>query len=241
MATGEEYIRAITRLEADRRARSAFHDLVTSLAPSGAGIFDFGCGPGIDAKCYAQQGYRVVAYDADERMCATFAEHCEPQLRSGQVELLRGNYRQFLDVLAPTIRDRFEISMVTANFAPLNMIEDLHELFSRLHACTLPRAKVVASVLHPYFVIDMRHRWWWRNRGRGCFGVASMAGTVYRRSFDDFARQAAPYFTLEGIARGLPGSRFRSSKRASWTALATSRYAFLRFSRNDAVAAHLQP
>ena len=76
MSTGEEYIRAITRLEPDRRARAAFHALVLNITAPGACIFDFGAGPGIDAKFYAQQGFKVVAYDVDARMCASFAEDC---------------------------------------------------------------------------------------------------------------------------------------------------------------------
>jgi 2-polyprenyl-3-methyl-5-hydroxy-6-metoxy-1,4-benzoquinol methylase len=103
MSTGEEYIRAITRFESDRRARAAFHALVLNITAPGACIFDFGAGPGIDAKFYAQQGFKVVAYDVDARMCASFAENCRPEMESRQIELFQGDYRHFLDAMVPAI------------------------------------------------------------------------------------------------------------------------------------------
>src|SRR6266478_230650 len=235
MSTGEEYIRPITRLESDRRARAAFQALVLNITAPGACIFDFGAGPGIDAKFYAQQGFKVVAYDVDARMCATFAEYCRPEIESGQIELFQGNYRHFLDALVPAIRARFEVSTITANFAPLNMIHDLRELFAKFHALADSSTKILASVLHPYFARDMRYRWWWRNRPllwrQGWFSVASQTGMLFRRSLDNFSSQAAPYFTLEAVVRGLPGREGPELKRAGRLAVAGSRYMFLLFAR----------
>jgi hypothetical protein len=147
------------------------------------------------------------------------------------VELLRGSYREFLDTLVPAIRDRVGVAVITANFAPLNMIEDLHELFARFHALTHSGARIVTSVLHPYFIGHVRHRLWWRNRLRGCYEYPSMTGTVFRRSVSNFRSQAAPYFTLEGLANGLPGRNGLQLRRANWVSFTASRYLFLVFRR----------
>lgn len=235
MSAGEEYVAAITALESDRRARQAFQDLVLKIAAPGGCIFDFGAGPGIDAKFYAARGFKVVAYDVDPRMCGSFARHCHPEIESGQIHLCQGSYREFVDVHAPNLRRQHEIAVVTANFAPLSLIDDPHELFAALHALTRRKAVFLASVLNPSFVGDMRYGWWWGNRfqywRQGHFCVAGAATNIFRRSLRDFASLAAPYFTLENVIRGLPGAAdapIRSSGRA---ALATSRYLFLLFAK----------
>jgi SAM-dependent methyltransferase len=232
MTTGEEYVRTITRSESDRRARTAFQNLVLKVATPGACIFDFGCGPGLDARFYARQGFKVVAFDVDERMCATFAEYCKAEMESGQIELFQGDYRYFLDTLIPILRARFDISLVTSNFAPLNMIADLRELFAGFQALTPPGARVLASVLHPYFIEDMRYRWWWKNRHRSCYVLPYMVGMVYRRTPENFASQAAPHFALQAAVRGLPRRADARLKRASSLTLATARFTFLLFAKN---------
>src|ERR1700730_12627820 len=103
MSTGEEDIRAITRLESERPVRGAVHALDWNITAPGACIFDFGAGPGIDAKFYAQQGFKVVAYDVDARLCASFAEYCRAEMDSRQIELFQGDYRHFLDAMVPAI------------------------------------------------------------------------------------------------------------------------------------------
>jgi len=231
--TGQEYIKAITRLESDRRARAAFQNLVLAISEPHSCIFDFGCGPGIDAKFYAERGYKVVAYDVDPRMSATFAEYCRPEIESGQIELLQGDYQHFLHTLVPVIQKRFEVSVVTANFAPLSMIDDLHKLFAELHVLSNCKTKILASVLHPYFVGDMPYRWWWKARPRcwrnGSHCIAHATGNVFRRSPENFSSQAEPYFTLEAVLPGRPGRAAPELKRAGRLVLATSRYMFLLF------------
>jgi hypothetical protein len=53
IVTGADYVKQITALESDRRARAAFHDLVLRVAPPGAALLDFGAGTGMDARFYA--------------------------------------------------------------------------------------------------------------------------------------------------------------------------------------------
>ena len=64
---GAEYVSQITAQESDRRTRSAFRDLVLNIAPPAARLFDFGAGPGIDARFFAERGFTIDAYDVDPR------------------------------------------------------------------------------------------------------------------------------------------------------------------------------
>jgi len=235
MSTGEEDVDALTSLESDRRARQAFRDLVLRRAVPGGSILDFGAGCGGDAKFYAARGFKVVAYDVDPRICGSFARHCRPEIESGQIHLCQGGYREFVDVHGPTLRLQHEIAVVTANFAPLSLIDDPHELFATLHALTQPRAEFLASVLNPYFIGDLRYAWWWGNRltywRQGHFCVAGAATNIFRRSLRNFAVLAAPYFTLEKVMRGLPGAAVAQIRSSRGAALATSRYLFLLFAK----------
>jgi len=233
MSAGEEYIKAITALDSDRRTREAFQQLVLSVAVPGTTLLDFGCGPGLDCKFYARHGFQILAYDVDPRMCATFLDYCRPEIEYGQIRLLQGGYRQFLDDAVSALRAR--ACIVTANFAPLNMIADLKELFAAFHACTDRGAYVLASVLHPWFIGDTGYRAWlgarlqyWR---RGYFPLDGASGTVYRRSFENFASQAAPYFELVRVVRGPSGPRAALRRTGRFTLL-SRRYAFLVFARS---------
>jgi SAM-dependent methyltransferase len=241
IVTGVEYVQQITALESDRRARAAFLDLALKVAPPGAALFDFGAGPGIDARFYAEQGRGVAAYDVDAKMCEFFAEHCRDLITAGSVRLETGTYPQFLARHRATAGSA--IDLVTANFAPLNLIGDLNELFATFHALTGPSGKVLASVLNPYFIGDLRYSWWWRNAPRlwwsGHFSVPGAQAPIIRRRLADFAGQGAPYFKLERVFRGLPskqtpqvnGVAGRPRHRPSWMPMTTSRFLFLLFQK----------
>jgi SAM-dependent methyltransferase len=213
IVTGARYVEQITALESDRRARSAFRDLVLRVAPPGAALFDFGAGTGMDARFYAERGFKVGAYDVDARMCDFFAEHCRDLMESGRVVLERGEYRDFL-ANGKTGGGR-GVDLVTSNFAPLNLIDDLRTLFETFHALTAPQGRVLASVLSPYFLGDLKYGWWWRNSLRlwraGWFSVPGVQAPIVRRRLADFAAQSAPYFTLKRVFRGLPSSRDRAA------------------------------
>jgi SAM-dependent methyltransferase len=206
--TGAEYVTAITAHESDRRAREAFRELVLSVAPPGSTLFDFGAGAGLDARYFAERGLAVIAYDNDPRMCGFFAAHCRDLIDSGRISLETGEYADFL-ARCPPGKDR-RADVVVANFAPLNLITDLGALFAKFDALTTPQGRVVASVLSPYYIGDMRYAWWWRNLPRLCrrghYSVRGASGEIVRRSPAQLARQCAPSFMLEQIFRR--GSRF---------------------------------
>jgi SAM-dependent methyltransferase len=196
----------MTALESDRLARSAFQSLVLRVAPPGGLLFDFGAGPGIDARLYAERGYTVAAYDVDPRMREFFAAYCRDLIDAGRVVLEGGGYREFL--ARGTVRGVHGIDLVTANFAPLNLIDDLQELFAKFHELTGPGGRVLASVLSPYFVGDMRYGWWWCNLLRllrhGHYSVQGAQAPIARRRPANFAAQSEPYFMLKRVFRGLP-------------------------------------
>ena len=239
--TGAEYVKQITARESDRRARAAFLDLVLKIAPPRAALFDFGAGPGIDARFYAGHGFSIAAYDVDPEMCEFFAEHCRDLIDAGRVTLENGSYRDFL--ARHRARADRGIDLVTSNFAPLNLIADLNELFAVFHALTGAHGKVLASVLNPYFVGDLRYRWWWRNALRlwrsGHFSVPGAQAPIVRRRLADFAAQSAPFFKLERVFQGLPSNQAQRADgidvsrghRYTWTRLTKCRFMFLLFQK----------
>ena len=242
--TGEAYVKAITSLESDRRARSAFHDLVGRIARPGAALFDFGAGPGLDARYYAERGFTVAAYDVDPEMRKFFAIHCAKSMEAGRVMLDGGSYRDFLARRNSIAGHGFDL--VTANFAPLNLIDDLRELFAKFHALTARNGQVLASVLNPYCVRDMKYGWWWRNAFRlwrdGYYDVQGGQAPIRRRRLANYVAQSAPYFTLEGVFPGLPANRNRAANdrdgsirgRHAWVHLTACQFMFLLFrKRND--------
>ncbi|HEY2465644.1 MAG TPA: methyltransferase domain-containing protein [Steroidobacteraceae bacterium] len=238
---GAEYLRQINSTESDRRARSAFQDLVVRIAPPGASLFDFGAGAGIDARYFAERGFMVEAYDSDPRMREFFAEHCRNLIDSGRIVLDCSGYREFVTRKGPVTARRADL--VLADFAPLNLIDDLHELFAKFAALTGPNGKVLTSVLSPYFVSEMKTRWWWRNAPRllrdGHFFAPGPQAPHYRRRLANFSALCSPYFTLTRVFRGLPplwkqhstGADFSRGPRFAWLQATTSRFMFLLFEK----------
>ena len=114
-----------------------------------------------------------------------------------------------------------------ANFAPLNLVDDLRELFAKFNAITATGGKVLASVLNPWFIGSMRSRLWWRDAPRlWRHGEVFMPGPQaphYRRRLSTFRLTSAPHFRLSRIVRALPPS--------PWLRAAGSRYVFLLFEK----------
>jgi SAM-dependent methyltransferase len=250
IATGAEYVRQITALESDRQARAAFWDLVAKIAPPHAALLDFGSGTGMDARFYVERGFAVAAYDVDPEMRAYFASHCEELIAAGRVTLETGTYREFLDRRRADLAAG--IDLVTSNFAPFNLVDDLHELFAAFYACTGPTGKVLASVLSPYFLGDARYPWWWRNAARlwrnGRYALGGAQAPIVRRRLSDFVAQCSPYFRLARVIPGLPsrpapsgiGIPGKPVGNFTWMRLLSCRYMFLLFEKSDSRAAGLR-
>lgn len=235
--TGASYVEAISARSSDRSARAAFHNLVLRIARPDAALFDFGAGPGIDARFYAERGFKVGAYDVDRGMCDYFSVHCHEFIQTGQIVLHTGKYPDFLSGETP------RVDLVTSNFAPLNLVEDLPGLFRKFRTLTAPDGKVLASVLSPYFVGDLRYPWWWSNCRRlwrnGYFSVPGAHGPIVRRSLANFAAQSAPHFALTRVFPGLPsygeshtaGIDMNRNGSRAWLRLTNCRFMFLLFEK----------
>lgn len=241
--TGAEYVSQIGTQESDRRTRSAFRDLVINIAAPGARLFDFGAGPGIDAKFFAEHGFTIDAYDVDPRMRDFFAEHCRDLISTGRITVEGGAYRDFLT--RSTASGGRCADLIISNFAPLNLIDDLRELFGKFHALAGPRGQVLASVLTPCFVGDMRSRYWWRGALRlwrhGELFLPGPQAPYYRRLLRHFRAVSAPHFRLTRVFPGLPsfpgarsnGIDLQRDSRFAWLQVAACRYMFLLFQRTD--------
>jgi SAM-dependent methyltransferase len=242
--TGAEYFKRITSLERNRRVRSAYQDLVLRIAPPGAALFDFGAGPGIDARFFAERGFTVDAYDVDPKMCEFLATHCRDLIGSGRVTLDCGNYQEFLSRNASGVGRR--VDLIISNFAPLNQADDLHRLFAKFHALTHPDGKLLLSVLNPYYIGDMRFRWWWRIAPRiwrdGHYSMpGGRAPPHTRRRLAEYGALSAPYFRLARVYRGLPSYRKQHvtgidashCSRFSWLQLAACQFVILLFEKRE--------
>jgi SAM-dependent methyltransferase len=243
-AAGAEYVRQITSLESDRRARSAFHGLVLQMAPPEAVLFDFGAGAGIDERFFAERGFTITAYDVDPRMREYLSVHCRDLIDAGRVTLESGDYPEFL---ARKTAVAGRVDLVISNFAPLNLVDDLQALFAKFHELTGSNGKVLASVLNPYFIGDMPFRWWWRTLPRlrrdGHLFMPGPQAPHIRRTLFEFRALSSPYFRLARVFRGLPpywgkhssGVDVRHGGQCAWLHVVTSRFMFLLFEKPDSL------
>jgi len=242
--TGAVYFRRITSLDVNRRIRATFQDLVLRMSSPGAMLFDFGAGPGIDARFFAERGFTVEAYDTDPKMREFFATHCREFIDSRRVILDCSSYREFL--ARKTLIAGRPADLVISNFAPLNQVDNLPELFAKFHAVTCPAGKLLLSVLTPYYIGDMQTRWWWRNAPRlwraGHFFVPGGGAPPHtRRRLADFRALSAPYFTLSRVFCAQPAQSPREAHgidlkrgwRSAWLHLAKSRFMILLFEKRE--------
>jgi SAM-dependent methyltransferase len=185
------YDAQLSRNPYDILARRAFQDLVARHVPPGSTLLDFGCGTGLDALVYAEQGYRVLAYDNSPGMVAELRQRCPTHIGSGRIVAHAIEYPSFF----PSLPMWPAPSAVAANFAVLNSIRDagpLFELFAR--HLTAP-GWVIASVLNPIHWSKIRTLEAWRSsRGHTNEPYASYLHSV------DSLRRAARKFHLVGRA-----------------------------------------
>lgn len=238
---GAQYARAIQHEESDRRAREAFQSLALAHVPPGGTIFDFGAGAGIDAAFFASRGLRVRVYDNDPRMRRYLAATCRSSIDAGRIIAETGEYADFLARSPEPGAARAHLAI--ANFSPLDLIDDLALLCAKLHALTVPGGGLLASVLSPYFLGDLRYGWRWSGMigqwRTGELVVAGARGDIIRRRLAVFAAGCAPWFRLERVFRGLPprhapdaaGIDFAHRPRTAWLRLTRCRYMFLLFRR----------
>jgi SAM-dependent methyltransferase len=240
LVTGAEYVAHMSGNDADRRARAAFQALALRTAPVGGRLFDFGAGPGIDAQMYAEHGLSVATYDVDARMREYLRDHCRNFIAAGKITATGGTYEEFLARDAAGEAGSFDL--ITSNFAPLNLIEDLPQLFAKFHALTRPSGQVLVSVLNPYYFGDLKYGWWWRNAGTlwraGHYAVPGSQAPIVRRRLHVYAVQSERYFVLRraysaAAVRAEPANGGIDLSRGvlAGLRLGTERFMFLQFDR----------
>ena len=91
---------------------------------------------------------------------------------------------------------------------------DLRELFGKFYTLTGPNGKVLASVLNPYFVGDMKFPWWWRRVPRlwrdGHYSLPSPEGLVARRRLAEFAALSSALLHTDARFSWIAGIRIAS-------------------------------
>jgi len=244
---GADYVHAMQQRESDRQAREAFRSLALRLVSPGGSIFDFGAGAGVDARFFAERGLCVRVYDSDPRMRRYLADTCRDLIDVGRIVQETGEYAEFL--AHTPARDAARADLVIANFAPLDLIDDLPALFEKFHALTSPGGGLLASVLSPYFLGDLTLGWRWRGMigqwRTGRLIVPGARGNVIRRFLPSFAADCAPGFKLERVFRGLPprdaaqaaGIDFALRSRTAWLHVTRCRFMFLFFRRQQGAVA----
>lgn len=232
---GDDYIALMDANPESRRTRRNFQEIALSLVKPGSTIFEFGSGPGVDAKHYAAHGCKVIAYDNDPRMCQSLVHHCARELRSDQIQLIEGPYQDFLSGNTRVACAPGSIDLITANFAPLTLVSDLQQLFATFALLTTAGGRVLASVLNPWFLGDLRYRWWWNNRKRywreGEFAVPGALGPIWRRSSNRIAHSAASAFRLSGIYCGHATRNVSDHRSSHFLIRPAFRYLFLLFDK----------
>ena len=190
-----EYDAAVDGEESNTRLRAAFQQRVAAAAAPGGTIVDFGCGTGTDARWYASRGYHVIAYDISVAMLGVLGQRCAREVESGAVVAVSGE----LPALSTALRGERPVAAIAANFAALNHVAELGPLFGAL-APQLPRGgAVVASLLNPTAIADMRSSWWWRGLARSPrTGSIRLDGlvTTYRHLRRSVRLAAWPAFEL---------------------------------------------
>jgi SAM-dependent methyltransferase len=163
--------------------------MALDLLPAGADVLDFGAGTGIDAKAYAAGGHPTFVYEPSAAMGEYLAQYCRDDIAR----------KRIVAVASPLA---CKVQAVTANFAVLNHFADHAALFEELSRVVRQDGFVLASMLNPYCLGDVRYGWWRANLinlvRRGRYAIPSES-RIHRFAPRVVARAAAPYFRLERL------------------------------------------
>lgn len=195
MLTGEHYHRSITASDRDRRSRDRFVRLALSLLPPRQRVLDFGAGTGIDAKTYAAAGHIALVHEPAAEQSAYLADLCRAEIARGAI-------------VPSAFPPPEKVKAITANFAVLNLVSDLDALFASFSRVIDDDGFVLVSLLNPFYLRDVRYRWWSANLPellrRGWYAVGGSGGSR-RYAPRAVVRSAAPHFRLERMLPGRPG------------------------------------
>jgi hypothetical protein len=170
-------------------------------------------------------------------MCAHFRQHCATGIAAGAIHLIEGTYGHFLQRKASAWPPA---ELVTANFAPVNLVEDVASLFHKFATLIQPDGQVLAAVLNPWFAGDLRYGWWWRGLPllltQGRYAVAGAQAPITRWLPGALAAVASDCFRarsylLPGRARDGASDGAAAARRltARLAGFASSRFIFMLF------------
>ena len=155
-----QYDQMLSSVPGDRWVRQAFQSFVTRQVSPGKLLLDFGCGTGTDALSYVRRGYRVIAYDNSSGMLNELQHKCAAEIAQGQIVCTCLPYHEFL--ASQPGQSGPPPDAVVANFAVLNLIDELTPLFDFFARVLTPPGWVIVSVLNPFFWKEMIHPAWWK-------------------------------------------------------------------------------
>jgi SAM-dependent methyltransferase len=178
--------------------RRGFHDLVRKHVSPGSLLLDFGSGTGTDSLWFAQQGYRVLAYDVAPGMMSELEKKCAREIAGGRIVPLYADFDQF----AAALQKQDKADSVVSNFASLNHVRELAPVFDVFADCLRPGGTVIASVLNPFYWRNMlRPVFWrplWRGVREGYVSFVTDERSCYRHLMRPLSRAASPHFVKVG-------------------------------------------
>ena len=124
--------------------RSMLWQTVESLAPPGARLLDLGCGTGLDALHFAQQGYRVTAIDQSEAMVEQTSRRAQAPDAGRRLSASRLGIQE-LDRLAGEMFD-----VIYSDLGALNCLPDPDVLAQGCDRLLRYRGYLVFSVIGRY-------------------------------------------------------------------------------------------
>ncbi len=163
-----------------QRFRARLRAAVLRAVPPGRTLLDVGCGTGLDAEFFAQQGYHVIAIDWSTAMVARAERRLAQAGLKGRAET-RPLGAQELDQLAAGVFDG-----AYADLGPLNCVPHLAEVADQLARAIRPGGAFVTSVIGrvcPWELIFYAARGRWQRAAvrlkRGCVPVPLNGQTVW--------------------------------------------------------------
>jgi SAM-dependent methyltransferase len=182
-----------------QRMRDLIWRLISRLVPAPARLLDIGCGTGIDAQHFVQQGYTVLATDWSPQMVERTAGRASAHGITEPLQTARVGAHE----LHKIGEDGFDGAY--SNFGPLNCVPDLTLTARECARLLRPRGYLVFSVIGRicpwelgYYLARMRPRRALVRYARAMTPVGLNTHTVWSRYYTprEFYRRFAREFEL---------------------------------------------
>jgi len=141
-----------------RALRECFWERAEAEFPTGARLFDFGAGTGLDVEHFAGRGYHVTAYEPSAGMLGVLRERCAAHLGAGRVVALGGTLAELEAALA----DAPPFDGVVCNFAVFSLLPRLEPVFRLFGRIVRPGGRVLITIQNPWYLADMRRAAFWK-------------------------------------------------------------------------------